>query len=93
MDLEDVIKKVTKDYDLTEKEFKKKSALEFLLKKKSEIESDILNILDKNKVSTIQELDVIVETDREHPEWEELISLENLYERLKEIENDIKTLS
>ena len=93
MDLEDVIKKVTKDYDLTDIEFKKKSALEFLLKKKSEIESDILNILDKNKVSTIQELDVIVETDREHPEWEELISLENLYERLKEIENDIKTLS
>lgn len=93
MDLEDVIKKVTKDYDLTEKEFKKKSALEFLLKKKSEIESDILNILDKNKVSTVQELDIIVETDREHPEWEELISLENLYERLKEIENDIKTLS
>ncbi len=93
MDAEDVIQKVTKDFDLSEKDFKKKSTLEFLLKKKSEIENDILGILDNNNVSTVQELEVIIETDREHPEWEDLISLENLYERLKEIKNDIKSLS
>jgi hypothetical protein len=93
MAVKDVIKKVKKDYQLTESEFLKKSTLEFLLKRKSEIETDILGLLDKNKVSTIDELQKLVETDREHPEWEDLISLENLHSRLIEIQNDIKSLS
>ena len=93
MAVKDVIKKVKKDYQLTESEFLKKSTLEFLLKRKSEIETDILGLLDKNKVSTIDELQKLVETDSELPEWEDLISLENLHSRLIEIQSDIKSLS
>ncbi|NIU88875.1 MAG: hypothetical protein GWN56_16930 [Nitrosopumilaceae archaeon] len=46
-----------------------------------------------NRIGTIQELENIVQTDKEHPEWEALITLENLYERLKEIQNDIEAVS
>ena len=93
MDVDEVIKRVTSAYELSEKEFRRKSTLEFLLKRKSEIEADILNLLDKNKVSTLKELEDIIRKEREHPEWEDLIELENLYERIKEIDNDIKSLS
>jgi hypothetical protein len=93
MSVDEIVKKVSRDYDLTEKEFLSKSTKEFLLKRKAEVESDILGLLDKNKAATMKELEKIIETEKEHPEWEDLISLENLYERLKEIENDIKSLS
>lgn len=93
MTVKEVIKKVTSDYELTENEFLKKSTFEFLLKRKSEIETDILALLDKNRVSTLKELELLIEEDKGHPEWEDLISLENLYARLKEIRNDIKSLS
>lgn len=93
MTVKEIIKKVTSDYELTENEFLKKSTSEFLLKRKSEIETDILGLLDKNRVSTLKELELLIEKDKGHPEWEDLISLENLYSRLKEIQNDIKSLS
>ncbi len=93
MTVKEIIKKVSKEYDLNEDEFLKESTLEFLLKKKSDIENDILEILGKHRIGTIQELENMVQTDKEHPEWEELITLENLYNRLKEIQNDIEAVS
>ncbi len=93
MRVEEIIKKVTHDYELSKEEFLKKSTLEFLLKRKSEIETDILTLLDKNKVSTMDELQIVIKNKREHPEWEDLIALENLHARLAEIENDIASLS
>lgn len=93
MKVKEIIKKVSQEYDLNEDEFLKESTLEFLLKKKSDIENDILEILGKHSIGTIQELEKIVEANKEHPEWEELITLENLYNRLKEIQNDIEAVS
>ena len=40
-----------------------------------------------------QPLERMVETEREQPAWEDLIVLENLYAKLKDIKNDIKDLS
>lgn len=93
MTVREIIKKVSQEFDLNEDEFLKESTLEFLLKKKSDIEANILEILGHHRAGTMQELEKIVQTDKEHPEWENLITLENLYNRLKEIQNDIEAVS
>ena len=49
--------------------------------------------MSKYNVKTFSTLERMVETETEHPVWEYLIVLENLYAKLKDIKNDIKNLS
>jgi len=93
MTVKEVVKKVSEEYLLSEDELLKKSMFEFLIKRKAEIETDILETLSKYDVKTFSSLERIVKTEMEHPVWEDLIVLENLYAKLKDIKNDIKALS
>ncbi len=93
MTVKDIVKKVSKEYELNENELLKKSMREFLLRRKFEIETDILDIFSKNNVKSLHQLEELVKTKKEHPAWEDFITLENLYEKLKEIKDDIKSLS
>ena len=93
MTVEEVVTKVSKEYLLSENELLKKSMFDFLINRKAEIETDILETLTKYNVKTFSRLERMVETEREHPVWEDLIILENLYAKLKDIENDIKALA
>jgi len=93
MTVQEIVKRVSREYHLSEDELLKKSMIEFLLKRKFEIESDILDILSKNNVRQLEELEEIVKTVKEHPSWEDFITLENLYEKLNEIKDDIGYLS
>ena len=93
MTVEEVVKKVRKDYLLSEDELLKKSMFEFLINRKTEIETDILETFGKYNVKTFSGLERMVKAEREHPAWEDLIILENLYAKLKDIKNDIKDLS
>ena len=50
MTVEEVVKKVRKDYLLSEDELLKKSMFEFLINRKTEIETDILETFGKYNV-------------------------------------------
>jgi len=92
MTVKELVKKVSKDYQISEDELLRKSIKEFLVKQKQEIETDILHILATHHVKDIRELETIVAQKTEHPVWEDLIVLENLQAKLKEIRHDLKTL-
>jgi len=93
MTVKEIIKKMSREYNLSEEDLLKKSMGEFLLRRKSEIETDILEILSRYGVKSKAELEEIVKKHQEHPAWEDLIVLENLYKKLEQLENDIKALS
>lgn len=93
MTVKELLKKVSKDYQMSEDELMRKSIKEFLVRQKQEIETDILNILATYQVRNVRELENIVAQKTEHPVWEDLIVLENLQAKLKEIRHDLKTLS
>lgn len=92
MTVKELVKKVSKDYQMSEEELLRKSIKEFLVRQKQEIETDILHILATHQVKNIRELEKIVAQKTEHPVWEDLIVLENLQAKLKEIRHDLKTL-
>ena len=93
MTIKEMVKKVSRDYHLTENELLKRSMKEFLLKRKYEIEADVLDVLSKSNVNSYYRLEELVKTSKEHPEWENLIVVENLNNKLKEIQDDIDALS
>ena len=55
---------------------------------------DRLTILARYDISSAQELEekIIKGTAKEHPAWEDLITLENLDAEKRELENDIKRI-
>jgi len=93
MTVKEIVRKVSADYHIGEDELLKSSIREFLFKRKYEIEKDIIDIFGQYKVNNLQELEEIVISENEHPVWEDLITVENLYEKLSEIKSDICALS
>lgn len=92
MTVKELVKKVSKDYQISEDELLRKSIREFLVRQKQGIETDILHILMTHDAKNIREMENIVAHKTEHPVWEDLIVLENLQAKLKEIRHDLKTL-
>jgi len=93
MTVREIAKKVSKTYHINENELLKKSLRDFLINRKSEIERDIMDIFSKHDSGSLEELKKLVKSQKEHPVWEDLITVENLYEVLTEIKDDIKALS
>lgn len=86
--------KVAQHLGVRQKELKRLGILTLLSKKKKEIMRDKLEILSNYGVSSVKEIKEKIEKGKvkEHPAWEDLIILENLDFKMKEINNDIKNL-
>lgn len=93
MILKEIANKVRKEYRLNESEFLKQSLREFLIAHKRDIEADILDIMSKHSINSMEELENTVKAAYEHPQWEDLIVLENLSYKLQEIKSDIRAIS
>jgi len=93
MTVRQIARKVGRTYHMNETELLKTSLRDFLINRKSEIERDIIEILSKHDSDSLEELRSLVKAKKEHPVWEDLITVENLYEALTEIKDDIKALS
>ncbi len=93
MILKEIANKVKKEYRLSESEFLKQLLREFLISHKRDIEADILDIMSKHSINSMEELEDTVKAVHEHPQWEDLIVLENLTYKLQEIKSDIRALS
>ncbi len=92
MTIKEIVKKVSKEYKISEDTLLKQSIIEFLITKKRDIEIDIIELASKYGISDLKELEKIVQERSEHPAWEELIVLENLHIKLDEINRDIAAL-
>ncbi len=92
--IEDVIKKIADDLGIDSEDITKESLRAFLREKRRKIKIDILEILDRYKVSSSRELEekIFKGEVSEHPTWEDLILLENLEETLKIIEENIRDI-
>ena len=70
------------------------SLIAYLNEKKKKYMEERLEILRRYNVSSAKELEEKIRRGevREHPAWEDLITLENLEEMIKEISDDIRNL-
>ncbi len=70
------------------------SLVSYLNEKKKKHMEERLEILKRYGVNSAKELEEKIRRDevKEHPAWEDLITLENLEEIIKEITNDIRNL-
>uniref|UniRef100_A0A7C3RMY4 Uncharacterized protein n=1 Tax=Dictyoglomus thermophilum TaxID=14 RepID=A0A7C3RMY4_DICTH len=91
---EELIKKIANDLGIDFEDITKESLKAFLQEKRRRIKIDILEILDRYKVTSSRELEekIFKEEVPEHPAWEDLILLENLEETLKIIEENIRNI-
>jgi len=91
---EELIKKIANDLGIDFEDITKESLKAFLQEKRRRIKIDILEILDRYKVTSSRELEekIFKEEVPGHPAWEDLILLENLEETLKIIEENIRNI-
>jgi hypothetical protein len=70
------------------------SLVAYLNEKKKKYMKDRLEILKRYDVNSAEELEDKIRNGEvnEHPAWEDLITLENLEEMIKEISDDIRNL-
>ncbi len=70
------------------------SLIAYFTEKKRLCMEDRLEILKRYGVKSVKELEEKIKRGdvKEHPAWEDLITVENLEMRIKEISNDIRTL-
>ena len=70
------------------------SLIAYLTEKKKRCMVERLEILKRYKVSSTKELEEKIRSGEveEHPAWEDLITIENLEETIREISNDIRNL-
>ena len=85
---------ISKHIGITKDKLTKFGILSLLKEKKMEIMRDRLEILSKYNITSINELEKKIKLGKikENPAWEDLIVLENLEAKLKEIDNDIKNI-
>ncbi len=70
------------------------SLIAYLTEKKKKCMEERFEILKRYKASSTKELEEKISSGEveEHPAWEDLITLENLDEMIREISNDIRNL-
>jgi len=88
------LKTIAKHLEIEEKEIQKLALKTFLKEKKQSLLKEKTEILSKYKVDSIEKMEKKIKVGeiKEHPAWEDLIVLENISQKIKEIESDIKNL-
>ncbi len=90
----EILDKIVKEEGLKKEELISLSLLTYLVEKKRECMGDRPWILKRYGVRSAKELEEKIKEGavEEHPAWEDLIAVENLELRIKEIEDDIRNL-
>ncbi|MGC9444912.1 MAG: hypothetical protein ACP5E9_08335 [Candidatus Methanospirareceae archaeon] len=90
----EILDKVEKEEGIKREEIISLSLLSYLIEKKRACMRDGLELLKRYGVRSAKELEEKIKegTVLEHPAWEDLIAVENLEARIKEIESDIRNL-
>ena len=90
----EILDKIVKEEGIKKEEIISLSLLSYLMEKKRACMRDRLEILKRYGVTSAQELEEKIKEGavEEHPAWEDLIAVENLEVRIKEIEDDIGSL-
>lgn len=91
---EDVIKKIADDTGISVGELTISGLLAFLREKRRKIMMDRLEVFNRYKVTTGEEIENRIKsgTIPEHPTWEDLILLENLESAIAQIDEDIRAI-
>ncbi|MBE0517443.1 MAG: hypothetical protein IBX41_08685 [Methanophagales archaeon] len=90
----EILDKIVKEEGIEKEELISLSLLTYLMEKKRKCMEDRLEILKRYGVASAEELENKIKEGavKEHPAWEDLIAVENLEARIKEIEDDIRNL-
>ncbi len=85
---------ISKHTGIAEDKLTEYGILSLLKEKKMEIMRDKLEISSRYNITSTKELEGKIKSGKikEHPAWEDLIVLENLETKLKEINSDIKDI-
>lgn len=88
------IEAVAKRYGIKKKEIAHVGLLSFLKEKAKAYMRDRLEILSKYNAQDASDLEEKIKRGevKEHPAWEDLITLENLEKLIKEVKDDIASL-
>lgn len=89
-----VLSRISASLNVRSEEVLSEAILLWLRKKRDEILAEVKRVLDKYGASSPEDLEQkIARGDApEHPAWEDLIIVENLVEKLKEIEEIMRDL-
>lgn len=88
------VEKIAEDLGVQLDELLTESMIAYLEKRERECQAMRLEILTKYNVFTSQELEGKIKNGEieEHPTWEDIITLDNLEESIKEVENELADL-
>lgn len=91
---EEIFKKIAGDTGISTKELTTEGLLAFLREKKRKIMMDRLEVLDRYNLASAGELEKKIKDGEigEHPDWEDLILLENLEAAIAALDEDIKAI-
>jgi len=94
MGIIDKIDKIAEKEGMRREELLSFSLIAYFTEKKRMCMEDRLGILERYGVKSAKELEEKIKRGdvKEHPAWEDLITVENLGIRIKEISDDIRTL-